>query len=1511
MRKKLTIIMVLAAAVLLSIPVQAQNSEHMKRRVTNGQALSGQQPKIKLDAATLEMRQKATAKKEVGKRFQAAAPVKWAPAYAVATKKLPLGRPILRPDVRMPEFSTFNQVGKVEVFKNGPMRAETVVDDVITSPDDGTLTHYTRSGSAWYPNGAVNTLTTQDDMAAEIVETTEGVVYVKDMVSQFSAGTWVKGTKDGNVITFPVGQNLRYDTNYGMNIMYKMFWAKWDDTQMTWVKNTERTEVTFTVNGDQIALNESDENNILGVFYEYNGKEFFDGSGDFNTVYTVNNDYQEPGTTLVELPEGATVEEWYAKGSLYSGGSTPFSRTNNVAFVDNDVYVQGLFTTFPEAWVKGTKEGNLVTFDAYQYLGYISNYDLNFWVIATNGTGMFTKFHMLYNEEEETLTLDKQLLCNASYDTFYYIEWLEAITLSKNPPPVVTIDELPFVGSFDTAEDIDLFTIVDNNGDTRTWAPYSKMMRYAYHQTNAGDDWLISPAIKLVAGKKYHFSINVHNQGASYPEKFEVKIANDKTAEALAAGAEVIPATTVTHTAFQPYENNELVVDETGYYYIGIHAISDANQYYLFVDDFLLEAVPITPPYTADFSTEDPMGDFMVLDANEDGTTWTWGESYGANYAWNSANNANDYLILPIVLTEGEQYNVLVSAFSSASFAEKFEVVAGTEPTAEAMTTVVIPETECKVANLTDYEGAYTATSTGVHYIAIHATSDADMFRLKVMKFVVEKGLTETAPAAPLLNVTPVDGGELYASVEMTVPTLDISGNALAEGDVTKVELLRDGNVICTWNAPALGMTYTFTDTESDGLTDGEHVYQAIPYDRNGELGQKSEEVKVYVGLDTPAPVTEVEVEDLGTNVNFTWTEVGNVGAHGGYVNPAEVDYKLWTVTIMDFFGMQFPSLDEEIGNAVGTDNATVAFNTDEGEQRYQYFAVQPTNRMGEGGEAYAALLAGAPYELPLQESFTDQSLHYVWLNNGYLGVTSEAVDDDGVALALTSEEAGTSYFVTGKLGLKGTNNPVLVFSVKSETISQLIVAGSKDGADLEALQTIDVTNEYQTITIPLNSLKDCERYAQIGFFAYINNPVTEATAGDNVIIDNINIADISGEDLAITVTAPEKVHAGETAEINTMVENLSATEITGYTVTVKADGEVLLTETVNEAIAPFAQVHYPVNYVTTIFDDDKNVAITAEVTYANDADNSNNSATINFDVIGSTAQPPLDVTAEENEEGVVVTWTEPVEPAAEKTEDFEEDFGDFTSIDNDADGYKWEHHLNATGTGIHATTSGIGSIYSESYVNNVGAVTPDNWIVTPKAILEGTFKFWACGQDESWVDEHFAVYVSTTSPTDVSTFEQVSEEFVAVADMTEYSVDLSAYNGQEGWIAIRHFNCTDMFMLVVDDVTYTAAAKTPVSYNIYVDGELYTTVDGDTTVTLHNLSEGNHTISVSAVYDDGKESKPVSATVDVTGIVELVIGGQPVDVYTIDGKLIRKQADNLNGLKGVYIVNGKKVSVK
>ena len=149
---------------------------------------------------------------------------------------------------------------------------------------------------------------------------------------------------------------------------------------------------------------------------------------------------------------------------------------------------------------------------------------------------------------------------------------------------------------------------------------------------------------------------------------------------------------------------------------------------------------------------------------------------------------------------------------------------------------------------------------------------------------------------------------------------------------------------------------------------------------------------------------------------------------------------------------------------------------------------------------------------------------------------------------------------------------------------------------------------------------------------------------------------------------------------------------------------------------------------------------------------------------------------------------------------------GVWTTIDADGDGFEWMGAGSINGLYGRDGTEGTCAI-SQSYINNYGALTPDNYLVSPKMALDGKITFYAKGQDANWAKEHFGVAVSTSGNTDASDFTTIAE-WTATEDWVEYTVDLSDYAGQEGYVAIRHFNCTDWFYLDVDDITIQTSTE-------------------------------------------------------------------------------------------------------
>ena len=145
-----------------------------------------------------------------------------------------------------------------------------------------------------------------------------------------------------------------------------------------------------------------------------------------------------------------------------------------------------------------------------------------------------------------------------------------------------------------------------------------------------------------------------------------------------------------------------------------------------------------------------------------------------------------------------------------------------------------------------------------------------------------------------------------------------------------------------------------------------------------------------------------------------------------------------------------------------------------------------------------------------------------------------------------------------------------------------------------------------------------------------------------------------------------------------------------------------------------------------------------------------------------------------------------------------------------------WSYYSNVTLDWYHGGTN---AICSGSFINGVGELTPDEYLVSPKVnIANGsTFSFWAAAADAEYPSDHFGVFVSsngTSNWTSVREWTLTAKNNVKAGDVRalrngngrelgswyHYSVDLSAYSGQK-YIAIRHFNCTDQYIICVDDI--------------------------------------------------------------------------------------------------------------
>lgn len=1532
-----------------------------------------------------------------------------------------------------------------------------VIDDngVIIRPADGERKVYNRSGRAliYDPDGD-SWLIDEQSGQVDIVKCDDGTVYIRDIISNYRTGAWMKGTLTGNTITIATGQLVNYESTY--DVPYAVYWGKKDGRD--YLRNDERDEITFTIDDDRIVLDASDEDNIVGIFYEYENTTFFSNWGDYESVYAYDHDFTPLEVVTVTPPANLPTHSWYTRGHFYEGSSVPFRDQVTIGFDGNDIYLQGLFSDFPQAWMHGVIDGETVMFNGLQLQGESEGKEI--YAIGYNGYSL-TAFEMTYDAESGMLQSVNVLLANGSDEDVDFYTWIEDITITSEDP-FRPIEVFPYQNGFQTLDEQEAFTIIDANGDHDTWdfafnSDDNYFARYTYNESFDADDWLISPAFLFEAGKQYRLTFDTWNK--QFIERIEVLAGNEATPQGMTL--QVVEPTDVEWEEPQEIEA-KISVSETGVYYIGFHAISSADQNKLFVDNVMVDVyemeAPAAPtnfsavqtpeilevtinlnaptvkrngdpllgnldkvelmrdgvviktfegvapgaaltwidatddlslglhryqavayndkgagdkteeivlrlvatlnvPYTADFTVPETIGVFEVIDANQDGSTWNWSDGNNTNYEYNADNAGDDYLITPpINLVAGKNYNVIVNAFTAGAFGERFEVLMGSEPTPEALTTLLIEPTEVTNDDIDgdDYEALFSVNEDGKYYIAIHAISDADMYRLILNYLTIEDGAEPSAPAAPAISVNADENGARTATVTVTASASQVDGAPLT--GVTRIVILRDGVEVGVIDNVAPGATVVYNDEPDEN---GFHTYQAIPYNESGR-GMKSDVVTAYVGLDAPLAVENLTATDNVTAVTLNWDKVGTQGVHDGYVDPATVDYVVWSSYLYSGWGDEEIVIEEEIATVTDADTYSMDFNTDDGEQHYEYWVVEARNEMtsiDDNNLTPTGLLVGAPYMVPVVEGFANDELHYFWETNGVVMISPQATDGDESALALLSTQEDEIFFNSGKLDLNGLNNPTLLFDVAASGINSLNVLGSVDGQEFTVMASaLAVNNGYTSVKIPLNNLKDA-RYARIAFSAYFDDPSEIDDwdgeiyyLGDVLLIDNIRIVDLYQNDLSVALHAPESVLAGNDAALLVTVTNEGENAANGYNVVLTACDKELLNVTPNQTLAPFTQHSFEAVLPTSVLDEAGDVFIAARVVFDPDEKLDNNEASTSISIIAPALPTPTDLVVNRVGNNAVLGWLAPdTDGAVQVTEDFEDTavfpefslggitadvphgtFGDWTLYDgnglmtygfsaievpNLGDPMAWMP-FNPSSTMLAQDMSSVyvphsGNQFMLSTCVSDGDPIPatDHWLISPELMGNAqTISFFARAITDSYGFEEFEVLYSTTD-TAVGSFISLGEEWFDDIDWVWFSYDLP-----EGakYFAIRH-TATDIFGLLLDDITFEREATAPIGYNVYVDGQLVGNTTGTTfVVPLDDLDGSEHWFAVTAVYEGGKESSPVTAMLDTSSAInEILASGEPFDIYTIDGRLVRRQATSFEGLKGIYLVGNKKVLLK
>jgi hypothetical protein len=241
-------------------------------------------------------------------------------------------------------------------------------------------------------------------------------------------------------------------------------------------------------------------------------------------------------------------------------------------------------------------------------------------------------------------------------------------------------------------------------------------------------------------------------------------------------------------------------------------------------------------------------------------------------------------------------------------------------------------------------------------------------------------------------------------------------------------------------------------------------------------------------------------------------------------------------------------------------------------------------------------------------------------------------------------------------------------------------------------------------------------------------------------------------------------------------------------------------------------------------------------------------------------------------------------------------DFAAWTTYDNDGDTYSWRPS-NLTGAGTAFDAQGAG-LLSSSWTNATGPLTPDNLVISPVVNCTGVssvYLNWGVGSREdvaggSYFEEHYAVYVvSSLASLLAGTYPTPVFETTLAQGNTwlPESVNISAIAANQGsvYVIFRHFDCTDMNFIFMDDISVTNGMPVGVEEISNI-----ASVYPNPTNSILNVKTSTEATSVSIISMDGKvvATSAINGLTGSVNVAELVNGVYFYEVAAADGSVVR-----------------------
>ncbi len=948
-------------------------------------------------------------------------------------------------------------------------------------------------------------------------------------------------------------------------------------------------------------------------------------------------------------------------------------------------------------------------------------------------------------------------------------------------------------------------------------------------------------------------------------------------------------------------------------------------------------------PFTCGFDSEADFGQFSFKDADGDGSTWSYDSMNGAVTSGGAWGIPNDWLISPqFTMTGGREYSVSFTAWSGWDYYEQhFSVKLGKGDNPDGYSKVIADDIMVKLTEKQNFSFNFTPDADGDYSIAFNIFKSAPFYGALIDNISVVALTDPAAPAAVTdFEVAAGEKGALSASVSFRAPVETVGKAALSKID--RITLKRGDTLLKEYTEVTPGSLLTYDDSEA---TAGNCTYTVIAY--LGELEGQPSTKQAWIGPDVPAaPVDFFVTDNLDGSVTMDW-QLPATGSHGGYIDPAKVSFNLYQYKQGEY--MLLTKI-----NAGLTQSKFSIGNTDIDVQQMVLFGLMAESEQGQSGVALSnEYLIGEPYVTPFYESFPGGNpVNGIWITHAgecdWSGTDVAAFDGDKGAIVFTvpmALEGGTytNAIESGKIDISGEDTPGLVFRYLAYpgmdlTLNTLI--RKNGGKEYKNIHTIDYRtiggndNEWRAVYVPLSDFKDSE-YITISFEGTATDPSTA------IVVDGVEVRNVTTRDLAVKYSAlPKKTIAGQNVSLYVSVENLGCEDSGKFKINLYGNDNIVKTAEI-ENLPAFTTKVYELTFPTSVADTDYDLY--AEVVLADDANSSNDrtpSSSLTLD--RPDYDKVSDLKAEKGaDSSVSLSWSPVVPVSSPVTDDAEKydpftitDFGSWATADIDGLpsvglGGSYPHKdevfpfiiFNPVELGMPVDEPSAAAFKAHSGNQYFAAVTGqgynDDWLISEKLSGEAqTISLFARSYNVTYGMEKFEILFSDSSrETTAFKAPEGTYSFEVPAEWTEYKVDIP--EGAQ-YFAI-HYISGYVWMLMLDDITYTPAVPVVTGYNIYRDRELIATTDAadGTAYSDKDVPEGDHTYNVSVCYDENRESDLSNdASVSMSGIGMTVADStNRTEVYDLSGHLLYDGAsplDELNLLPGIYIIRSKgKVSKK